>query len=467
VRHAASPRLLVALMMALVIGLSLVPPATKPAHAADATIIFGAYQEIITHHIERQDPARLLNGALLGLRQALATAGVMAELPELTAADQALVKLQFQARFDQAVRLGRAKLTVMQLQYAAAKAMAARLDDGWTSFLTPVEWNKSQGKGWSGLGIWPRSNRGGFWIADVFPYTPAEAAGLHPFDRVLAIDGQSVQGITNNEFNNRTEGPDGTTVKLTIRRPGRAAPLTISIVRQHIATGSGATHKRLNDGFGYIWFRGGAGNPPAEFRRALAELQRNGMRGLILDLRLKSRGASPGMALFLGNALLPAGVPIQTIVSHARGTGPGIQTETCPLVINGHSRDISTWYEPMPSPCRDVTSGGTLLDPSIPLAVLIDETSHHMSETLAAAIRDAGRGKLVGVRTAGRMGLGPDVALPGGTGITVKSYIMLAGNGARLDKVGVQPDVVIELTAQDLDRGVDTPLQRAVQILSR
>ncbi len=467
-RHAAYPRLVIALTVALFFSLSLIAQAVPPAPSADASLVFAAQQAIMKWHIKQQDPVKLLAGALTGLRQALAKAGITERLADLSGADEPTAKSEFQARFDRAVGLGQGKLTSTQLQYAAAKAMAASVGDGGTVFLDPLAWtgqNLGFGRGYVGLGFSDWYKFGRDYVFAIAPYSPAASAGLRPFDRVLAVDGQSVQGLTFDDIGRRIVGLEGTTVKLTMRRPGQSTPLTFSIVRQRILRFPGVQHRMLDGRLGYIWVRSlGQQGDAAEFRRALVELQREGMRGLILDFRQqKHYSYGYGTGLRVANTLLPAGVPVQTIVSQAQDVGAGVQPQACPM-----KRDLGDPAQTrLPSPCTDTTSGGTLLDPASPLVVLIDETTHHSGETLSAAIRDTRRGRLVGVRTAGKAGVGPGVDLPGGAGIIVERFIVLAGNGAVLDKVGVQPDVPVKLTAADLDRGVDTQLQRAVEMLSR
>ncbi len=468
-RHAAHPRLITALTVALLFSLSLVAQAVPPAHSADASLVFAAYQAIMTHHIQRQEPIKLLTGALNGLRQALAKAGITERLTDLTSADETIAKSEFQAQFDRAVSLAQGKLTVTQLQYAAANAMSASVGDSWTEFNFPGQ----NAVNVTGIGIWSRYKFGRLVVVSIVPYSPAASAGLHPFDRILAIDGQSVQVMMSKGLRWRDiriiPGPEGSTAKLIISRPGQNAPLTVSIVRQRITRIPGVVHKKLDGGLGYIWVRSlGVQNDWAEFRRALVDLQRGGMRGLILDLRVPSGVQGYNQGLQVANTLLPAGVPVQTIVSHLKDLGTHTRREACPTLIRGRPwRFAGAEIVPLPSPCAMTTEGGTLLDHSTPLVVLIDETTHHIGETLSAAIRDTRRGKLLGVRTAGQTAVGPELDLPGGTAIDVQSYIVLAGNGTVLDKVGVQPDVVVELTAADLDRGVDTQLQRAVEMLSR
>jgi carboxyl-terminal processing protease len=110
------------------------------------------------------------------------------------------------------------------------------------------------------------------------------------------------------------------------------------------------------------------------------------------------------------------------------------------------------------------TSGGPLLHPTVPLVVLVDEDTGSAAEVLAAAIKDHGRGVLVGTRTAGAVLESLVFILPGGAALMVPVRRVLTGRGVELEGSGVTPDVAVPLTAEDLDRGIDAQRQRAVQL---
>ncbi len=129
-RNASFSWSLLAQILTLLFTLELTPRAISPAQAADATLVFAAYQAIIQNQVPRPDPIKLLTGALMGLRQALTKVGIAERLTDLTATDEASARSEFQARFDRAVMLGQGKMTATQLQYAAADAMAASLGGG-------------------------------------------------------------------------------------------------------------------------------------------------------------------------------------------------------------------------------------------------------------------------------------------------------------------------------------------------
>src|SRR3990170_3936790 len=119
---------------------------------------------------------------------------------------------------------------------------------------------------------------------------------------------------------------------------------------------------------------------------------------------------------------------------------------------------------PHPRPAGDA-GGGPLLAPAIPLVALADEGTASGGEVIAAAVQEYQRGTLVGTRTAGALLAGLYVALPGGAAIAVAVERVTTGKGVVVEKTGVQPDVEVELTTEDLERGVDAQFQRALQQL--
>lgn len=435
-QHQSLLRVGYASILALLVALEgiITPAAVTPAHAADAALVFAALDAIMQNHVTKQDPIKLLAAAVDGLRQLLKRAYISGSVDDLIAADEARAREIFQERFDRAVGLAQGRLIDTQFQYAAARAMAASVGDPNTFFLDPNEMLRNQvdRSVYSGIGVFFFRKDDRRYIFTVFPGSPAAKAGLHELDRVLAINGQSTQGMPGINFQSLLRGPQGTEVKLTVLRPGQSTPLTVSIARQPISP-LALVRKMLKERIGYIQVLGFPREATAEFRRALAELKDEGMRGLVLDLR-QTASLRPVEYRQIAGMLLPAGVPIETDV------------------FRGSKNTFAT-------------SGDLMLESATPLVVLIDADTEFEGELLAAAIQETRRGKLVGVRTAGHVGNSTTLPLPGGASILVKTNEMLTGKGVMLEKNGVRPDVSVELTTGDLDRGVDTQLQRALQII--
>ncbi len=410
------------------------------AQAADASLVFRVVELLRDEHVARPDPVQLYRAALGGVREALQRAGVTAPLADLFARDEEHAREQFQVRFDQAVRLAAGRVTERELQFAAARAAAASLRDSHTGFITPerlaeIRRQQQNEAAFTGIGILLLSKDGKFYARLVFSGSPAQRAGLQPFDRILAIDGVSTEGMTTEQVSSRIRGPQGTTVTLTVRRATQPTPVVVSIVREPIVVPS-VEWSVLDGQVGYL--RLGQFNQGASARvaRAVGELQQQGIRGLVLDLRGNPGGFVSELNR-VAEVFLPRGVVVYTMESRDEGRRTYL------------------------------TRTGPLLDPSVPVVVLVDDDTASAAELLSAALRDHGRAPLVGLRTAGAVLVSVTFPLPGAAGLSVAIARMLTPRGEELEGRGLVPDAEVDLTSADLDRGFDSQLARGREELTR
>jgi len=427
------------LILTLAVVLVLATPFPQ-AQARDATLVFTALDVLVQRHVDEPSPHRLLAAAADGLREALRRAGIRATLPDLTAQDPATARAQFQALFDQATALAAGRVSEVELEYAAVRAMAASLGDSHTGFITPEELAERQRRqrneaGYTGVGILLLPKSGRFYIRHVFPGSPAERAGLRDFDRILAIDGQPTEGMTTEEVSGRIRGPQGTVVSLTVRRPGEPTPQTVFIQREPIVVPT-VESQMLEGGIGYIRLSQFTSGSSSLVQRALLELVRAGMQGLVLDLRGNPGGFVSELNR-IADQLLGPGLPIYSVEQR------------------GEAR--STQF----------TRGMRVLPATTPLVVLVDGDTASAAELLSAAIQDHGRGILVGTQTAGAVLISITVPLPGGAALSVAIARPYTSRGVVLEKNGLRPDVSVDLTVEDLDRGVDGQFARARDELVR
>jgi carboxyl-terminal processing protease len=448
VTHFSARKVLLALTLSGVIVASVLvgPVGVRQAPAAHASLVFEVLQLLRDEHVARSDPVRLLAAAVEGLRQALSRAGIAATLPGLTATNEQSARAEFQARFDQALRLAAGRVSSTRLQHAAAHAMAASMNDSHTAFITPERLAERQRRqrneaGFTGIGILLMPRDGRFYVRLVFPGTPADRSGLQPFDRIVAIEGRSTEGMTTEDVASRVRGPRGTPVTITVRRAGHPSPLSFRVVREPIRVPTvehrvlglpGQTGGRV----GYIRFGQFTEGSADMMRRAITDLQRHGIRGLILDLRANTGGSLAELNRIAG-MFLPAGLPIYTMDSRRDGRQTQF-TRTAPV-----------------------------LDPQTPLVVLVDGGTASAGELLAAALREHDRGTLVGTRTAGAVLVSVTFPLPGGAGLSISIARLTTARGVVLERNGLQPQVAADLTVADLDRGVDSQLARALDELAR
>gem|GEM_PF-2340465 len=363
--------------------------------------MFAAADLLQTHHIDAPNRTRLLVAALGGLRQVVVQAGVVATpLADLDATTEEAARTSFSARFNLALRLVQDKLPAAKLEDAAIVAMVTGLGDRVTTFFSAERQAEFLSGGYGGIGVFLRLVEGRVYIWAVFSGGPAAQAGIGEFDQVLAVDQRSVRGLTHQDVVDRIRGPEGSAVRLTIRRPGRANPLTVTVRPGRVSAPS-VSHRMHPDGIGHIRLHTlgpGAGNA---VDLSLKDLQRRGIRALVLDLRQNNFGGLREVD-HVASSLLPQGIPLYVVRGRESATGRTSGTPKIPL--------------------------------SVPVVVLVDAGTMWVAEILAAAFSESNRARLVGMRTARQGGYVGSFGIPGGGGLLIKTSRVLTGKGALLEK---------------------------------
>lgn len=233
---------------------------------------------------------------------------------------------------------------------------------------------------------------------------PSEALGIRAGDRLLSADSVKLAGvgITNDGVMKQLRGPQGSEVKVSILRHGRAKPFDVLINRGKIPINSVAASLLDDDGTGYIKLVRFAKNTHEEFMKAAQELTAQGMKRLVVDLR-GNGGGFLNSAIDLADEFLPAGRAV-------------------------------VYTEGRNSPRRDIhaTTGGRL--ESIPLAVLIDEGSASASEIIAGAIQDNDRGLIVGRRSFGKGLVQEHVDLPDHSAVRITTARYYTPSGRSIQR---------------------------------
>jgi carboxyl-terminal processing protease len=321
------------------------------------------------------------------------------------------------------------------LMRGAIRGMLAALGDQHTSYMDPDQFrqvNAGLGQEYEGIGAYVDTTGEYMTIISPMPGSPAEKAGLKSGDTIIKVDGEDMTGIDGNLVLKRVLGPAGTPVTLTIVRKGEDKPFDVTIVRQKIKILT-TESKMLDKGIGYIKLTSFGENTKAELEKAITDLKAQNPKGLILDLR-GNGGGYLETAIDVASQFLPKGV----VVSEEYGDG---------------RKDT---YE--------VRQGGLATD--IPLVILVNEGSASASEITAGAIQDYGRGKLVGVKTYGKGSVQIVTTLKndgGAVRITIAHW--LTPNGRQIDKKGLEPDVEVTMTEDDVKAGKDPQLDKAIDIL--
>jgi carboxyl-terminal processing protease len=321
------------------------------------------------------------------------------------------------------------------LMQGAIRGLIGALDDPNSSYMDPSEYEQANLPlvgSYDGIGAYVDSEAEYLTIIAPMPGSPAERVGLQPGDEVVAIDGEDMTGIDPSLAIQRILGPAGTTVRLTILRPGETDTFEVEVERAHIDLPN-VESEMLDPGIGYVRLYTFGTNTDLELRQALEGLMAHDPQGLILDLRGNGGG-------YLSSAI--------SVASEFIGDGV-VMVERY-----GDGREEVFQAEP----------GGAATE--IPLVVLIDGGSASASEIVAGAIQDRGRGLLVGETSYGKGSVQEWIPLTSDSGavrVTVARW--LTPSRRQIDEVGLSPDVAAERTDEDLQAQRDPQLDRAIEVL--
>jgi carboxyl-terminal processing protease len=288
-----------------------------------------------------------------------------------------------------------------------------------------------------GIGAFVRENEDGlFEIVRPIDGQPAALAGLKPGDVLLAVDGESVLGVSFDEVILMVRGPRDTAVTLTIGREGEEEPLEFTIIRTRYEVPVVVAEMlpdEITGGAPVAYLRLTEFNRNAEQRllETLEELLAQDPMGLILDLR-DNPGGFLDQSVAVANVFLPEGVVL-------------------------FERNIRGLDEIFTSFDGDVAE-------DIPLVVLVNAGSASASEIVAGAIQDRGRAVLVGETTFGKGSVQQIYPLSDGSELRVTIARWYTPNNNTIDGQGITPDIEVE--SPDTLGGVeDAQLQRAVEYL--
>ncbi len=431
-----SRSVVIALAVALVVALA--APSLPRAEAADASFVITTLQTLRQHYVDKVSAVTMLNAALGVLTQRTGAAPFDGPIPAGTNDERATGL--FTQRFDEILSQVAGRYSATDLAYAAAAGMLESLHDSHTGFIPPTTYQEEKRKengeaAFSGIGIVLMTRDGKYYVREVFPGSPAAAAGLKPFDRIVQIDGRSTTGRSSDEISGSIRGQAGTTVVLRIERADAPAPLEVPVVRGPIRI-PGLASQMLDRDVGYIKIYEFVPGVGSAVRNAILSLRRSGLRALVLDLR----GNPGGLVAELQDisaALLPQNSPILRMTSR-----------------NGRTMLLETLEPP-------------ILPPSVPMVTLVDEGSASASELLASALQERGRALISGMKTAGAVEIGITVDLPEDAGMAVTVARLLSGNGVRLEGRGVVPDEVQSLETAALNLGRDSQVDRALALLKQ
>lgn len=309
------------------------------------------------------------------------------------------------------------------LVLGAIRGMMDSLDDPYTFYYTTEEMQEaaenSEGV-YHGIGVLVQiSDKGGLLVARVYENSPAADAGLQAGDLIVAVEDTPITGENAQSMNQAVQliqGEDGTTVRMTIQRGNEE--LKIEAVRAEVNV-SYVQYEILNGNIGYINISQFTGDDVEGFKEAKSAFEATGVEGVIIDLR-NNPGGLLDHVVEIADMVLPEGLIVYTEDREGRRIE--------------HSSDAEYW--------------------DVPMVVMVNGMSASASELFSAAVQDYDRATIVGTTTYGKGIVQTMITFAedgAGMQYTVSSYYSPLGRS--IHKIGVEPDVVVELS-ENYDRSI-------------
>jgi carboxyl-terminal processing protease len=296
----------------------------------------------------------------------------------------------------------------------AINGMLESLGDPYSDYMNEEEaesFHQSISSSFEGIGAEIQEKDGHIVIVSPLKGSPAEKAGLKPNDIVVSVDGKSLQGMSSTEAVMLIRGKKGTKVELTIKRPGIDEPIKMPIVRDTIPLET-VYGEMLEDGIAKVQITSFSENTAKELIDTLNELQKQGMKGLVLDLR-QNPGGLLDQAVKISSLFVPEGKVLFKIEDR-----------------NGKIQE------------QKATNGQ---NPDIPLVVIIDQGSASASEIFAAAVKESANVPLVGQKSFGKGTVQRAQDFSDGSNMKFTTEKWLTPNGNWIHEKGIKPDYEVSL----------------------
>lgn len=271
-------------------------------------------------------------------------------------------------------------------------------------------------------------------ITKVYRGTPSEEAGLKNGDMVISVEGIDATSVEVSELVQHIRGEEGTTVHMVIYRPSTGETLEFDVERRHVVLPS-IEGEMLEDGIGYIQITEFQDQTDEQFGEMVRQLQTQGAKGLIIDVRANPGGLLKSVVNLL-DQILPEGLLVYVQDKYG-------------------NRD-------------NYTSDKICID--MPIVVLTDENSASASEIFAAALKDYEYATLVGKTTYGKGIVQNIIPLSDGDAIKITTAKYFTPKGNDIHKIGVVPHVEVDYEYsgpedETYDKQYDSQFLKALEIM--
>lgn len=272
-------------------------------------------------------------------------------------------------------------------------------------------------------------------ISKVYEGTPAEEAGLRDGDQIVKVNDTVSTSEELSDLVQKIRGEEGTTVHLKIYRASTKKTFEVDVERKNVELPS-ITSKMMDGGIGYIQISEFQSKTEEQFKSALADLKKQGMKSLIVDVRSNPGGLITAAANIL-DQILPEGTVVYTEDKYGKR--------------------------------EDYTSDSKCL--KCPIAVLVNENSASASEIFAGAIKDYNYGTLIGTKTFGKGIVQTVFPLEDGDAVKITTAKYYTPKGNYIHGVGIEPDINLTYKYsgpedEAYDMKYDNQVQKAIKVLA-
>lgn len=317
----------------------------------------------------------------------------------------------------------------------AINGMIDALGDPYSDYMNQDEaaqFEESISSSFQGIGAEIQERNGFISVVSPIKNSPAEKAGILPNDQIIAVDGESIQGMSASEAVLLIRGEKGTSVSLTIKRGDMSDPMEITIVRDEIPIET-VYAELLEDQVAHIQITSFSQNTYDELLKAITDMEEKGMKAMVLDVR-QNPGGLLTSAIDISNLFVDAGKPL-------------FQTKV-------KEKDAEIYS----------ATNGTKVE--VPVNLLIDGGSASASEILAGAMSESAGTQLIGLNTFGKGTVQTANELNDGSNMKFTTAKWLTPEGNWIHEKGIAPDIKIEYPSYTQLPYLDASVELKIGVLS-
>lgn len=328
-----------------------------------------------------------------------------------------------------------------KIQNGIYKGMVDSLGDPYTVYYNSEEYKQftsSSSGTYSGIGVAVSQNvtTGAITIVKTFKKGSGEKEGMKPGDVIYKVEGKKIEGLELSKVVSMIKGEEGTFVKVTVLRDGKEIEFNLERKKLEVDTVNYRMEDRSGKKIGYISVSEFDEVTASQFKSAISELNKEGMEGLVIDLR-DNPGGLLDVTCEMLDRMIKKGLLVYTVDKYGKR-------------VDEDATDSDSFDKPV--------------------AILVNGNSASASEVFSGAMKDYKAATLVGTKTFGKGIVQSIVPFGDGTAMKVTVSKYYTPNGVNIHGTGIEPDVVVELSKDATKNGKyerknDNQLDKALDVV--